>query len=400
MTQRPLRVLILASHPVQYMSPIFRLLASDRRVEIQVAFCSLQGAEAHTDPDFGVEVKWDIPILEGFQWIALRNRSPRPRVGSFWGLLNLEVWPLIRRAKFDVVVAYTGYAYATFWLALCRAKITGTPILFGTDATSFSPRDKKRWKLPVKKRLLPWIFRRADAVIIPSNAGRDFIINMGIPAAHVFLTPFVVDNTWWQKCASEVDRRAVRRYWGIPEEAVVIVFCAKLQPWKRPDDALQAFAMADVPDAYLVFAGDGPMRANLESDAQSLGIADRVHFLGFVNQSGLPSVYRSADLFVLTSEYDPCPAVVCEAMLCGCPVILSDEIRGRFDLVKSGDTGFIFPCGDIDSLAKILREVLTDRARLTELRRRSLARMETWTPRDSVDALIRGLEKVSSTSLS
>ena len=173
MTQRPLKVLILATHPVQYMSPIFRLLANDPRVQVQVAFCSLQGAEAHPDPDFGVEVKWDIPVLEGFQWIALRNRSPRPRIGSFFGLFNVEVWRLIQRAKFDAVVAYTGYANATFWLALCRAKITGTPILFGTDATSFSPRDKKRWKLPVKKRLLPWIFRRADAVIIPSNAGRD-----------------------------------------------------------------------------------------------------------------------------------------------------------------------------------------------------------------------------------
>lgn len=396
MTKRPLKVLVLASHPVQYMSPIFRLLASDARVEIQVAYCSLQGAESHLDPDFGVEVRWDIPLLEGFQWIAMRNQSFRPHVGSFFGLLNLQVWRLIRQGRFDAVVAYTGYAYATFWLALCRAKITGTPILFGTDATSFSPRDKKRWKLPVKRRLLPWIFRRADGVIIASEAGRNFILNMGISASRVFLTPFVVDNAWWQKRASEVDRRAVRESWKVPNEAVVTVFCAKLQPWKRPDDALRAFARAHTADAYLVFAGDGPMRAGLEAEAQSLGIADRVRFLGFVNQSVLPSVYRSADLFLLTSEYDPCPAVVCEAMLCGCPVILSDEIRGRFDLVKNGDTGFIFPCGNINRLAEILTEVVNDRARLNELRHRSLACMQTWTPRNNVDALIGALERVVS----
>ncbi|HKT24218.1 MAG TPA: glycosyltransferase [Terriglobales bacterium] len=325
----------------------------------------------------------------------MRNRSLRPRIGSFFGLLNLEVWRLIRRGQFDAVVVYTGYAYATFWLALSCAKITRIPIIFGTDATSFLPRDKKSWKLPVKRRLLPWIFRRADGVIIPSEAGRNFILNMGISASRVSLTPFVVDNAWWQKRASEVDRRAVRESWKIPEEALVVIFCAKLQPWKRPDDALRAFARADVRDAYLVFAGDGPMRASLEAQAQSLGVAHRVRFLGFLNQTALPSAYRSADLFVLTSEYDPCPAVVCEAMLCGCPVILSDHARGRFDLVRDGDTGFIFPCGDINRLAAIFTEMFNDRARLGELRRRSLARMETWTPRDNVNALVRAVQKVT-----
>src|SRR5690348_18513302 len=91
MTQRTVKVLLVASHPVQYMSPIFRLLASDARLDIKVAFCSLQGAEAHIDPDFGVEVKWDIPLLDGFQWTVMRNRSLRPRseerrVGKEWRL--------------------------------------------------------------------------------------------------------------------------------------------------------------------------------------------------------------------------------------------------------------------------------------------------------------------------
>jgi glycosyltransferase involved in cell wall biosynthesis len=112
-----------------------------------------------------------------------------------------------------------------------------------------------------------------------------------------------------------------------------------------------------------------------------------------VNQTGLPAVYRSADLFVLPSEYDACPAVVCEAMLCGCPVVLSDEIRGRFDLVKNGETGFIFPCGNVDVLAKILADTLGDRAALAELSRRAVLRMETWSPRENVETTEMALER-------
>ncbi len=395
MTQRPLRVLLIGTHPVQYSSPMFRLYAKDPRLEIQVAYCSLQGAEAEFDRDFGVEVKWDVPLLEGYPWVAVPNRSWSPGLGRFFGLFNPGIWSLIRSGSFDAVVFYTGYAYSTFWIAVVAAKLSGVPILFGTDATSLQPRDAKRWKLPIKRFLLPKIFRLADIVIIPSKAGRQFILSMGISDSRIVLTPFVVDNTWWNERASEVDRSAVRREWGVPEDAPVVLFCAKLQPWKRPGDVLNAFAKANVERAYLVFAGDGPMRASLEAAAKSLGIAERTLFLGFVNQTGLPSVYRSADLFVLPSEYDPCPAVVCEAMLCGCPVVLSDEIRGRFDIVEDGKTGFIYPCGNVDVLARILADMLSERAKLAELSRNAVTRMETWSPRENVETTVMAIERAA-----
>ncbi len=156
---------------------------------------------------------------------------------------------------------------------------------------------------------------------------------------------------------------------------------------------LRAFAKANVTGAYLVFAGDGAMRTSLEATAKLLGVAEQTRFLGFVNQTGLPSVYKSADLFVLPSEHDRCPVVVCEAMLCGCPVVLSDEIRGRFDLVKDGETGFIYPCGNVDFLARILADALGDRAKLADLSRAAVVRMETWSPRENVDAIVLAVER-------
>jgi glycosyltransferase involved in cell wall biosynthesis len=391
MTQRPLRVLLVSSHPVQYATPIFRLLAQDSRVDIQVAYCSLQGAESNLDPDFGVQVKWDIPLLDGYPWVLVPNRYWAPRVGSFFGLFNPGIWRLIRRGNFDAVVLFTGYIYVTFWVAIAASQTSGIPVLFGTDATTLRARDGKRWKLAVKKFLLPAVFRLADVVIIPSEASRQFIINMGIPRSRVFLTPFVVDNDWWERRAAEVDRSAVRQTWDVPEEAVVALFCAKLQPWKRPLDALCAFAEANVKNSYLVFAGEGPERASLEAKSKFLGVAERTRFLGFVNQSGLPLVYRSSDLLILSSESDACPVVVCEAMLCGCPVALSNEIHGRFDLVSDGKTGFIYPCGDVDALAAVLRRVLTDRDLLRSMGEAARKRMATWSPADYVNALVESV---------
>jgi len=393
MNKRPVRVLFVASHPVQYASPIFCRLASDPRVEIQVAFCTLQGAEAGVDPDFGVPVKWDVPLLEGFPWIAMRNLSPRPRVGSFFGLINTQVWSLIRRRRFDAVVVYTGYMYFTFWIALVAAKLSGVPILFGTDAHQLESRDGKRWKLRVKGHVWPRLFKLASQVLVPSSGGVALMRSLGIPEDRIAFTPYVVNNDWWVERAKLVNRSEVRRRWSVPEQALVIVFSAKLQPWKRPMDLLHAFARVPTPDVYLIFAGDGALRCDLESEAQSLGVADRIRFLGFVNQSGLPETYSACDVLVLPSDYEPFGVVVNEAMLCGCCAVVTDRVGARFDLVREGETGFAYSAGDVDALARILTTLAADPCtarRLGEVARRQ---METWLPQLGIEKTIEAVER-------
>jgi glycosyltransferase involved in cell wall biosynthesis len=225
---------------------------------------------------------------------------------------------------------------------------------------------------------------------------------LGLPAERVTLTPYVVDNDWWLAQSASVDRVAVRAAWGISPEDVVILFCAKLQPWKRPLDLLQAFAKANLSNAVLVFAGEGPLRGQLESGAAALGVDVRVKFLGFVNQTQLPATYTAGDLMVLPSSYDAFGVVVNEAMLCGCPVAVSDCVGAGRDLVEQGRTGFVFPCGDIDALAAILQQGVSERAKLPEMGRAARARMDSWSPRENIGetmaAVRRAVEHVQGRS--
>jgi hypothetical protein len=214
---------------------------------------------------------------------------------------------------------------------------------------------------------------------------------LGIPDRRISLTPFVVDNDWWIERSSRTDRAAIRADWGASEADLVVLYCAKLQGWKRPLDLLRAFAKADIPNSILVYAGEGPLRPEIENEATALGVGGRIRLLGFTNQSRLPAIYSSADLFVLPSDYDPCPVVVCEAMLCGLPVILSDKIAGRFDLVEAGITGDVYPCGDIDALASSLGKMLSDRTTLRVLAASARARIETWSPDRNVVATVEAV---------
>jgi len=361
------RVLLVCTHPVQYLAPILQRMAKRTDLDIQVAYCSLQGAEAGMDPEFGIDVAWDIPLLDGYPWLRIPNRSWRAGLARFWGLLNPGLWSLVRKGKFDAVILLTGYRYASFWIALAAAKCSGIAVLFGTDASELRARDGRGWKSAAKRALWPIVFRLADVIIVPSTRGVELMRSLGLPAGRIVLTPYVVDNEWWSERAAAVNRAAIRRDWGVPEDVPVVLFCAKLQSWKRPLDLLRAFAAAAAPGAHLVFAGDGPLREEIKAEANSLGLNGRVGFVGFANQTQLPGIYRAADLMVLPSEYEPFGVVVNEAMLCGCPVAVSDRVGAGDDLVSPGKNGFVFPFGNIESLAAILSETLSSPERLREL---------------------------------
>jgi glycosyltransferase involved in cell wall biosynthesis len=389
------RVLFVATHPVQYQAPMFRHMAQNPRLDFQVAYCDLQGSEAALDHDFGVQVKWDVPLLEDYPWVHVPNWSPRPAPGRFFGLVNPGLWELVRTGGYDAVVIYTGYACVSFWIALVAAKLHRKVLFFATDAHELRARDGKHWKSTVKRFLWPWLFRLASVVILPSSKSVALMRRLGIPDEHLVLTPYAVDNDWWIRQADDVDWRATRRVWGVPEGAPVALFCAKLQPWKRPMDLLLAFAKANVSDSRLVYAGDGPLRHDLESQARSLGLASRVHFLGFTNQSQLPAIYRASNLLVLPSEYEPFGVVVNEAMLCGCSVIVSDRVGAGGDLVSADKTGLVFPCGDIERLASILNKFLQDRPTLRRMGEAARCRMATWSPAENIEALIQALDQAS-----
>ena len=296
MDDRRYRTLVVLTHPIQYSAPTLREMANHPKIDLLTAYCSMQNVEPTLDPDFGVEVAWDIPLLEGYRWVQVPNQSLRPGLGRFLGLSNFGLWKLIRSGDFDAVVTMTGYRYASFWIALAAAKASGASVLFGTDAHQLAPRDGNSWKVILKRWLWPCLFRLADIVIVPSSGGTGLMRSLGIPSERIVLTPYSVDNDWWIAESAKVNRRAVRAAWNIPDNALVILFCAKLQTWKRPHDVLHAFAQADIKDSFLVFAGDGPLRSKLEAEASSLGVANRVRFLGFVNQTKLPPIYRSCDL--------------------------------------------------------------------------------------------------------
>jgi hypothetical protein len=148
---------------------------------------------------------------------------------------------LIRESGNDAVSLLISYRYASFWVSLAAAKFHRKAVLFGTDASELRARDGRGWKSLAKRWLWPALSRLADTIVVASTRGVELTRSLGLPPDRVVLTPYVVDYDWWSERAATVERAAARRAWDVPEDAPVVLLCAKLQSWKRPQDLLRAF---------------------------------------------------------------------------------------------------------------------------------------------------------------
>jgi glycosyltransferase involved in cell wall biosynthesis len=152
-----------------------------------------------------------------------------------------------------------------------------------------------------------------------------------------------------------------------PIDRPTVLTVARLDVQKGLDVLLKAASR--VPEARFVVAGDGPQRSSLETQADELGLGDRLVFLG--RRTDIPRLLAASDVFVLPSLYEGTSLAVLEAMAAG-KALVSSKIGGTDELVVDGESGLLVPRGDADALAVAIRRLLRDstlRARLGDAAR-------------------------------
>ena len=130
-------------------------------------------------------------------------------------------------------------------------------------------------------------------------------------------------------------------------------------PQKGFDVLLRAFAQATLPAHDLLLAGDGPERAGLEELSRSLGLTNRVRFLGRADRAAAVSLFHGCDFFVLPSRQEPQGIVNLEAMAAG-KAVLAARVGGVPEIVQDGVTGLLVPGDDAPALAQAMTRLAAD----------------------------------------
>ncbi len=205
-------------------------------------------------------------------------------------------------------------------------------------------------------------YRHADAWVGNTRALCDYLVRQGLPASRVYHISNFVEPS---RCISESRVIELRHQLGVPDDAQVVFSLGRFIDIKGFDDLLKAFARLESTVAgrplHLVLAGDGPLRAELLALAESLNLAGRFHWAGWVRDPA-PFMHM-ADLFVVPSSHETLGNVILEAWSYALPVI-STRTPGALELIEDGRNGLLVPCKDDQTLAASIRDCLNDQSGL------------------------------------
>jgi glycosyltransferase involved in cell wall biosynthesis len=385
----PVRIAILTSHPVPYHVAFYRELARRPGVDLEVLYSHDHGVKPTFDHGFGREVKFDVPLLEGYAHEFPHNYAREPSL-KFFGQVNPAIPLAVSRHEYDAIVVH-GYMNLTSVLTLLapRAGRKRTRVLMRSESTLLNTRSMTT--RAAKEVLIRGLFRSIDHFLAIGTKSKEYFEAYGVPASRISIAPYTVENADFFERSADArrDPGSVRRRLGLPDDRPLFLYCSKVLPHKRPLDVLRAFAIArNQARCALAFVGDGAQLPELRDEIRKLGTED-VYVLGFKNQSELPAIYGASDVFIQASEFEPWGMVVNEAMACGAAVCASDQVGSAYDLVR--DNGAMFPVGDVERLASLLARWARDPAEIARMKRASLDRMATWSPKETADGVIEGV---------
>lgn len=386
--KEPMRIGIVASHPVQYHAAFYRELAQRSNIEIEVMYCCRWGHDTYRDPGFGVEFAWDLPLLEGYPSAFLRNLSLRAGPGRFLGCINTGVLTPILRRRFDALLL-TNWATASVWLAWSAAQVAGTPVLLRAEGNSVPAAAGVGGR--ARRSAVRLFLNGVSAFLAIGTCNWRYWDAYGVPRDLVFHSPYAVENGRFS-CLQSCGKTALRSRLGLDPLRPVILFSGKLIGKKRPDDLLAAYRrIAATQPCSLVFVGDGALRNELEAACKQGDVGD-VRFLGFKNQTEIPPIYAMADVLVLPSSFEPWGLVVNEAMASGLAVVASDRVGAAADLVRHGVNGFTYPAGDVGALADLLLQLVRSPGMMASMGKASRDIIGPWSMEAAADGVVEALQ--------
>lgn len=181
----------------------------------------------------------------------------------------------------------------------------------------------------------------------------------GADPSTVFVSPYEPDYELIQQLAPEFIAGVARDH-QLSSDRRRLIFCGRLIPEKRPDLLIDSFVQLATqrPEWDLVMLGDGPLKESLAARVPG-ELADRVIWIPFKNrQDEVSALYRSCDVLVLPSDYEPWALVINEAVAAGLAVVATDVVGAAVELVVDGDNGRLVPPGDQIALRDALADVM------------------------------------------
>lgn len=316
---------------------------------------------------------------EGDLWDEAKEKGVEPifipqlirRISPINDLISLiKIYRFIKKERFDVVHTHTSKAGI---LGRIASKLAGVPIIIHSPHGHIFHPDSHIDGVPTNRFLLKLLLclerftaKFTDRIIALTEFGKRDQVRLGIGETGKYVVIHNMIDLERYQFGNQQNLDEKKRELGLFSTSPIVGTVARLTPEKGHRYLLEAVAKIkpSIPDIKFLLIGDGPLRDELENQADKMAISDNVIFLGL--HKDVPEILQILDLFVLPSLYEGLGIVLVEAMACGKPVVAT-SVGGVPEIVKDGQTGLLVPPHDSSALARAIKTLLDDTKRAEEM---------------------------------
>src|SRR5687767_1515806 len=176
------RVALIASHVIQYQAPFFRMLAQEPDLDLEVLFCSTDGAKVYRDAEMQTTFRWDLDLLGGYKHRFLRNFGFGD---GYTRLINPGIVPALLFHRYDAAIFFLGWGTITSLLGIAACRMRGTPIFLFGDSSFPPPETSLASRL--RAGLLRTVFRITDRFLVSGVLNADYYRYYGADEARFHL---------------------------------------------------------------------------------------------------------------------------------------------------------------------------------------------------------------------
>ena len=387
---RPIRLGLVAQHPIHYHLPLYRALDADPDVALQVLYAQKAWSSSGYDPEVSAVVDWGLPMFEGYHFEVFPNLSPRRDGAGFWKFVNPGLIRRVLTGPYEAIYVH-GHNHLTHVATIVAARLSGKRVIVRTISHNLG--DRPAHVRLIRQLVYRGLYRLAHVLLHTGEHNRRFFEDFGARPRQLVHAPHVVDNARFdvERARLAPRRGALKEAFGIGADRKVVLWCAKFLAKKQPLMLVDAFLDAALGDEWvLLMVGEGALREACEACAAERG-AGKVVFAGFLDQNEVGRGYAVADVMVLPSaQQETWGLVVNEAMNFGCPIIVSDRVGCAPDLV-AGKCGLVFPHDRPEALVAALRRMAGDDDFRVHCRTRARAVIAAWSIREYMAGMRRAL---------
>ncbi len=370
------KLAIITSHPIQYNSPVFKLLAERNNICIRVFYTwGEKVLEQKYDPGFKRVIQWDIPLLEGYEYEMVENISHDPGTHHFKGIRNPKLINNVDAWNPDAILI-VGWSYQSH--LKCIRYFSNKRTLFFWGDSNLLDEHGSFLKKMFRKIFLKWLYSKINLAFYVGQANKKYYMEYGVKDNRLLFVPHAIENLRFSNSLGFDFRNKL----NIPKTNILFLFAGKFENKKNPILLLESFSKINNQNIDLLFVGNGPFEIQLKNHVQQLpdNIKRRIHFMDFQNQTLMPDVYKCCDVFVLPSKGpgETWGLAINEAMASSKPVLVSDKCGAAQDLVHNGVNGYIFESDNLQSLISKMELLIAQKDLLGFMGNQSSLIIKDW----------------------